>query len=106
MIQILLVTNTVIWLVRLKCLSFIENHVSSVVNHRGGCRAIKGGGNSTRFCTMRMRNLLTTPTFGISRWLTTIPGQKIMVISSEIIEIIARSSDVLCIYCIFWTKGR
>ena len=29
---ILLVTNTVIWLVRLKYLSFIENHISSVEN--------------------------------------------------------------------------
>ena len=33
-------------------------------------------------------------------------GKKIMVLSSEIIEIVARSSDVLCIYCIFWTEGR
>ena len=29
-----------------------------------------------------------------------------MVLSSEIIEIVARSSDILCICCIFWTKGR
>ena len=29
-----------------------------------------------------------------------------MVLSSEIIEIVARSSDNLCICCIFWTKGR
>ena len=61
---------------------------------RGGCRAIEGVGNSTRLCTMRMCNLLTTPTFGISRWLTTIPRQKIMVVSSEIIEIVAKSSDI------------
>ena len=43
---------------------------------------------------MCMCNLLTTPTFGISRWLTTIPKQKIMVVSSEIIEIVAKSSDI------------
>ena len=28
-----------------------------------------------------------------------------MVLSSEIIEIVTRSSDILCICCIFWTKG-
>ena len=61
---------------------------------RGGCRAIKGVGNSTRLCTLRMRNLLTTPNFVISRWLTMIPRQKIMVVSSEIIEIVAKSSDI------------
>ena len=56
---------------------------------------------------MHMHNLLTTPTFGTSRWLTMIPRQKkIMVHSSEIIEIVARSSDILCICCIFWTKCR
>ena len=30
-----------------------------------------------------------------------------MVVSSEIIEIVAKSSDIyVFIYCIFWTKGR
>ena len=32
--------------------------------------------------------------------------QKIMVLSSEIIEMIAKSPDILCIFCILWTKGR
>ena len=53
---------------------------------------------------MRMCNQSTMPTFGISQWPTTIPKQKIMVLSSEIIEIVARSSDILFVYCIFWTK--
>ena len=38
--------------------------------------AVKGERNSTRLCTMRMRNLLTTPTFGTSQWLTMISRQK------------------------------
>ena len=33
-------------------------------------------------------------------------AKKIMVLSSEIIKIVVRSSDILCICCIFWTKGR
>ena len=37
--------------------------------YRGRCRAIKGGGNSTRLCTKRIRNLLTMPTFGISHYI-------------------------------------
>ena len=34
----------------------------------------------------------------------TIPRQKIMVLSSEIIVIVARSFDSLCICCIFWIR--
>ena len=34
--------------------------------YRGGYRAVKGGGNFTRLCTISMRKRLTTPTFGIS----------------------------------------
>ena len=73
---------------------------------RGGYRATEGGGNFTRLCTMRMRKRLTTPTFSILSWMTTMPRQKIMVLSSEIIEIIAKSPHILCIFCILWTKGR
>ena len=65
-----------------------------------------GGGNFTMvLCTLRMRTRVSTPTFGISWWMTTMPRQKIMVLSSEIIEIIAKSPDILYISYILWTKG-
>ena len=76
--------------------------VSSTTLHRGRYRATEGGWNFTSLCTMCMRKWLTKPTFDISRWMTTMPRQKILLLSSEIIEIIAKSPDILCI---IWTKG-
>ena len=33
-------------------------------------------------------------------------AKKIIVLSSEIIEKMAKPPDILCIFCILWTKGR
>ena len=33
-------------------------------------------------------------------------GKKILLLSSDFIEIIAKSPNSLCIFCILWTKGR
>ena len=38
--------------------------------------------------------------------MATMPRQRIMVLSSEIIEIIAESPWISCTFCILWTKGR
>ena len=72
---------------------------------RGGYRAsaIKG----RELCIMCMYKQLTMPTFGISRWMTTMARQKIIILSSQIIEALAKSPDILCIlFCILWTKVR